>query len=119
LRERLEHDLRQPPETAEYALGEPAENPLLETLPGWYVPVFLDGRPASYLPSPDGSESTVATSAHLLQKAVMGEEVPPLWPRCPIHDHELIPITVDNIATWTCPSDESLRWRMGNLERIE
>jgi hypothetical protein len=118
LRERLEHDLRQRPESAGYTLGEPVENPPLETLPGWYVPVLLDGRPASSLPWPDGSESTVAISAHLLQEVVMDEEVPPLWPRCPVHDHELIPITVDKVATWTCPSDDSVRWRIGNLEPI-
>src|SRR5262245_28418318 len=103
MHERLEHDIRQRPETTAYRLGEPVRDPLQHGNDELLVPVLLDGGLASYLPWPDGSEENVAISGHLIQELVMEDSGP--WPRCPKHDHELIPRTISHVASWTCPGD--------------
>jgi hypothetical protein len=115
LPERLERDLLQQPEPNGYTIGKPVLNPPEFTgLPGFYVPVLgRSGLTATLLPWPDGSESTVAISTHLLQELI--EEDVDSWPRCPQHQHHLVPRTVDGVASWTCPDDESLSWRIGDL----
>jgi len=112
LPERLEHDLRQQPEPNGYTIGKPVLDP--QGFMGLYVPVLArSGLLATLLPWPSGSESSTAISADLLQQLI--EEDVDSWPRCPQHRHHLVPTTVDGVASWTCPDNESLSWRIGDL----
>jgi len=101
-------------------MGEPVQDP--PGLEGVYVPVLEHGGLASYLPCPESEqpEGVISISAHLLQELIMDDRTGPLvaldaWPRCPHHEHALLPTTVDGLASWTCPDDESVRWRIGDL----
>lgn len=37
------------------------------------------------------------------------------WPRCPIHDHVLVPIGARDELYWQCPSDQRMRIVVGQL----
>jgi len=115
LPERLDHDLGQQPEPNGYTLGAAIlDPPEIEGLGLFYIPVLgRSGLLATLLPWPDGSESCVAISTHLLQELI--EEDVEIWPRCPGHDHALVPKVVESVVSWTCPIDEARHWRIGDL----
>jgi hypothetical protein len=115
LRQRLSHDLRSSTDTNAYTLGDPTEDPLGDLPPNRYLPLLLNGGPASLVGWEDDSEVSVMISAHVLQEVIMDDEAIAAWPRCPAHQHALIATRISEVAVWSCPSDDSLWWRIGDL----
>ena len=66
--------------------------------------------------SPERAELMLASAAYVIQEGVL-EEIDRAWPKCPNHQHPLVPDVAEGTAVWRCPSADSDRWRIGDLPK--